>query len=146
MKWPHTPELARRLDAACAQRGARRILGAVDARGRVHAVLYVVWDERTLYALINARDPESQSLGSNTLLYWEAIKLASEVSRVFDFEGSMLEPIEHYFRGFGGRQTPYFSISRAGLKAKPVLAARSTRQALARYRARRPVTEATKAT
>ena len=25
--------------------------------GRTHAVLYVVWDERTLYALINARDP-----------------------------------------------------------------------------------------
>jgi len=132
VKSPDSPELVRRLDAACAQRGARRILGAVDARGRVHAALYVVWDERTLYALINARDPELQKLGSNTLLYWEAIQLASKVSRVFDFEGSMLEPIEHYFRGFGGRQTPYFSISRAGLKAKPVLAARSTHQALAR--------------
>ena len=147
---PDSPELVRRLDAACAQRGARRILGAVDARGRVHAALYVVWDERTLYALINARDPEFQSLGSNTLLYWEAIKLASEVSRVFDFEGSMIEPVEHYFRGFGGRQTPYFSISRAGLKAKPVLAARSTGQALARparrQRARRPVTDATRST
>lgn len=129
---PDSPELVRRLDAACAERGARRILGAVDSRGRVHAALYVVWDERTLYALINARDPELQTVGSNTLLYWEAIRLASEVSRVFDFEGSMLEPIEHYFRGFGGRQTPYFSISRAGLKAKPVLAAWSTRQALGR--------------
>lgn len=129
---PDSPELVRRLDAACAERGARRILGAVDSRGRVHAALYVVWDERTLYALINARDPELQAVGSNTLLYWEAIRLASEVSRVFDFEGSMLEPIEHYFRGFGGRQTPYFSISRAGLKAKPVLAAWSTRQALGR--------------
>jgi len=129
---PDSPELVRRLDAACAERGARRILGAVDSRGRVHSALYVVWDERALYALINARDPELQTVGSNTLLYSEAIRLASEVSRVFDFEGSMLEPIEHYFRGFGGRQTPYFSISRAGLKAKPVLAAWSTRQALGR--------------
>ena len=150
VKSPDSPELVRRLDAACAERGARRILGAVDAGGRVHAALYVVWDDRTLYALINARDPELQTVGSNTLLYWEAIQLASKVSRVFDFEGSMLEPVEHYFRGFGGRQTPYFSISRAGLKAKPVLAARSTRQALARparrQRARRPVTEATNAT
>jgi hypothetical protein len=129
---PDSPELVRRLDAACAERDARRILGAVDAQGRVHAALYIVWDERTCYALINARDPELQTHGSNTLLYWEAIRLASEVSRVFDFEGSMLEPIEHYFRGFGGRQTPYFSISRARLKAKPVLAAWSTRQALGR--------------
>jgi hypothetical protein len=134
VKSPDSPELIRRLDAACAARGARRIIGAVDSDGRTHAALYVVWDERTLYALINARDPELQTFGSNTLLYWEAIKLASEVSQLFDFEGSMLEPIEHFFRGFGGRQTPYFSISKAGMKAKPVLAARSTRDALSRIR------------
>jgi len=132
VKSPDSPELIRRLDAACAARGARRIIGAVDADGRTHAALYVVWDDRTLYALINARDAELQTFGSNTLLYWEAIKLASEVSQLFDFEGSMLEPIEHFFRGFGGRQTPYFSISKAGMKAKPALAARSTRAALSR--------------
>ena len=124
----------RRLDAACAARGARRILGAVDADGRTHAALYVVWDEQTLYALINARDPELQAFGANTLLYWEAIRLAAEVSRVFDFEGSMIEPIEHFVRGFGGRQTPYFCVSKAGLKAKSALAARSARDALGRAR------------
>ena len=129
---PDDPQLIRRLDAACAARGVRRIIGAVDADGRTHAALYVVWDERTFYALINARDPELQTFGSNTLLFWEAIKLASEVSQLFDFEGSMLEPVEHFYRGFGGRQTPYFSISKAGMKAKSVLAARSTRAALQR--------------
>jgi hypothetical protein len=128
----YTHDVVRRLDAACAARGARRILGAVDAEGRTHAALYVVWDERALYALINARDAELQTFGSNTLLYWEAIKLASEVSQLFDFEGSMLEPIEHFFRGFGGRQTPYFSVSKARMKAKPALAAWSTRAALRR--------------
>jgi hypothetical protein len=132
VKSPDDPALIRRLDSACAARGARRILGAVDAEGRTHAALYVVWDDRTLYALINARDAELQTFGSNTLLYWEAIKLAAEVSQLFDFEGSMLEPIEHFFRGFGGRQTPYFSISKAGIKAKSALAARSARAALSR--------------
>jgi len=132
VKSPDDPDLIRRLDAACAARDARRIIGAVDAEGRTHAALYVVWDDKTLYALINARDPELQTFGSNTLLYWEAIKLASEVSQLFDFEGSMIEPIEHFVRGFGGRQTPYFSISKAGIKAKSVLAARSTRAALQR--------------
>ena len=126
----------RRLDAACAARGARRILGAVDADGRTHAALYVVWDERTLYPLISARDPELQAFGANTLLYWEAIRLAAEVSRVFDFEGSMIEPIEHFFRAFGGRQTPYFWISKIGLKAKPALAVRSGLQALRGLRER----------
>ena len=101
-----SPELVRRLDAACAQRGARRILGAVDARGRIHAALFVVWDERNLYALINARDPELQALGANTLLYWEAIRLASQVSRVFDFEGSMLEPIDTSSAGSAAGRPP----------------------------------------
>jgi hypothetical protein len=134
---PHSAELVRRLDAACAARGSRRILGAADASGRVHAALYVVWDDRTLYALINARDPELEMLGSNTLLYWEAIQLAAEVSRVFDFEGSMLEPVEHYFRGFGGRQVPYFCVTKVRPRAKPALAAWAARQAAQRRVRRR---------
>jgi len=130
-------DLIRRLEAACAAQNARRILGAVDAEGRTHAALMVVWDERTLYALINARDPEFQTFGSNTLLYWEAIKLAAEVSQAFDFEGSMIEPVEHFFRGFGGRQTPYLSMTRSDLKARSLLAARSARQAVGRWSAAR---------
>jgi GNAT acetyltransferase-like protein len=137
LKLPHSYDVLRRLDAACAQRGTRRILGAVDADGRTHAALYVAWDERTLYALMSGRDPEFQAFGANTLLYWEAIRLAAGVSRVFDFEGSMVEPIEHYFRGFGGRQVPYFCVSKAGARAKPALAAWSARQALGRLARRR---------
>jgi hypothetical protein len=130
LKLPHSYEVLRRLDAACAARGSRRILGAVDADGRTHAALYVAWDERTLYALMSARDPELQAVGANTLLYWEAIRLASQVSRVFDFEGSMVEPIEHYFRGFGGRQMPYFCISKSGRRGKWALAAWNARHSL----------------
>jgi Acetyltransferase (GNAT) domain len=129
---PYSDELVRRVDAACAARGSRRILAAVDARGRTHAVLWVAWDERTLYPLINARDPELQAFGANTLLYWEAIRLASTVSRSFDFEGSMLRPIEHFVRGFGGRQTPYLSVFRLTPKARAALAARAVARRLRR--------------
>jgi hypothetical protein len=125
-----------RLDAACAARGRRRILGAVDRSGATHAALYLAWDDRTLYALMSARDPQCHATGANTLLYWEAIRLASEVSRAFDFEGSMVEPIEHYFRGFGGRQTPYFCVTKANLRGKSALAARSAGRALAQRRRR----------
>jgi hypothetical protein len=133
---PTPPDLVRRLDAACSARGARRIMGAVDAAGRTHAALFMVWDERTLYTLINARDPEFRSSGANTLLYWEAIRLASEVSHAFDFEGSMIESIEHFVRGFGGRQTPFFTVSKSGLRARALLAARATWQAAQRRRGR----------
>jgi hypothetical protein len=136
LRRPHSDALVRRLDAACAARGARRILGAVDAQGRTHAALYVVWDHRTLYALISARDAELQVTAANTLLYWEAIRLASEVSQVFDFEGSMVEPIERFFRGFGGRQVPYLHVTKARPRAKPALAAWSARHAAGRLRRR----------
>jgi len=137
LKLPHSYAVLQRLDAACAERGARRVLGAVDADGRTHAALYVVWDDRTMYALMSARDRERQAVGANTLLYWEAIRLASQVSRVFDFEGSMVQPIEHYFRGFGGTQTPYFCVTKAGLMAQSALAVRAARMTLGRLTRRR---------
>jgi hypothetical protein len=49
----------------------------------------------------------------------------------------MIEPVEHFFRGFGGRQIPYFRISKARLRAKPALAAWNTRHAIGRLAARR---------
>jgi hypothetical protein len=125
MRPPVSPALIQRLDAACAAHGARRILSAVDAKGRTHSTLLVVWDERSLYAIVNGRNPEFQAIGSNALLYWEAIRLAAEVAQAFDFEGSMLEPVEHYIRGFGGRQTPYLSVSRTGARARAALAIRA---------------------
>jgi CelD/BcsL family acetyltransferase involved in cellulose biosynthesis len=147
---PVSLDVLDRLDTACAARDARAMLFAQDDAGRVHAVAYTVWDEHAAYYLLGGVDPAFRSSAAGSLLIWESIMRARTATGVFDFEGSMIEPIEHYFRGFGGLQTPYFSVSRAGLKAKPVLAARSTGQALARparrHRARRPVTDATSST
>jgi hypothetical protein len=44
---------------------------------------------------------------------------------VFDFYGSMVQPVERFVRGFGGRQTPYLSVSRIGPAVRMALAARS---------------------
>ncbi len=43
---------------------------------------------------------------------WQAIQFASTVTRQFDFEGSMIQPIERFFRAFGGQQTAYHNVSR----------------------------------
>jgi hypothetical protein len=121
---PVSPDTIRRVQAACAARGAGTILGAVDAKGRTHAAVSVAWDADTFFLLISARDPDLQAFGTNALLYWEAIKLATGLSRAFDFEGSIIEPIEHYLRGFGGNLTPYFGISRTTDRARAALAVR----------------------
>jgi len=112
MSLPYSPELVERIDDACAGRGCRRMLFAEDGRGRVHAALYLVWDRSAAFYLMGGSDPELRGSGAFSLLIWEAIRHASTVSASFDFEGSMLRPVERFFSSFGARQVPYFQLRR----------------------------------
>ena len=56
-------------------------------------------------------DPKLRKSGATSLLLWEAINRQPLGVQVFDFEGSMIEPIERFFRAFGAVQTPYFEIT-----------------------------------
>ena len=53
---------------------------------------------------------------------------------MFDFEGSMLRPVERFFRGFGSLQTPYLRVSRARAHARAALALRAALLRLDRRR------------
>jgi hypothetical protein len=109
---PYSRELVDRLEAACAKHHCRKMLFAEDAEGRVHAAVYIVWDDEAAYYLMGGADPHLRNSGATSLLLWEAVKFAATVTRSFDFEGSMIEPVERFFRSFGAIQTPYFQISR----------------------------------
>lgn len=111
MAMPDSPEVIKRLDEACEKRRARRLFIAEDSEGRHHAGVYIVWDSNSAYYLMGGGDPALRSSGATSLCMWEAIMFASTVTRSFDFEGSMIEPIERFFRAFGAEQTAYFSIS-----------------------------------
>lgn len=115
---PYTRELVERVDAACEEREARRIFFAVDDRDRVHAAVYIVWDAECAYYLMGGGDPELRTSGATSLLMWEAIRFCSEVTRGFDFEGSMIPSIERFFRAFGTRQVPYLRVSKANRRAR----------------------------
>jgi hypothetical protein len=125
LRAPYSLAQVERLDAACAVRGARTMLFAQDDRGRVHAVTYVVWDERAAYPLLVGADPELRSSGAPSLLMWEAMLRARQVTDVFDFEGSMIQPVERFVRAFGGRQAPYLRVSRFTTPAQAALAVRA---------------------
>lgn len=101
-----------RLDNACAERGCRAILIGEDGEGRRHAGVYVVWDENSAYYILGGGDPALRNSGATSLCVWEAMLLAAQVTKRFDFEGSMAESVERYFRAFGGRQTPYFFVTK----------------------------------
>ena len=112
MKLTYSKDFVKRLDNACKEHNARRIFFAKDMDGRIHAAVYIVWDENSAYYLMGGSDPDLRNSGANSLCMWEAIKFASTVTKAFDFEGSMIEPVERFFRAFGARQIPYFQVSK----------------------------------
>lgn len=112
---PYQRSFFEKLDHACAQRGQRRIFIARDSEGRAHAGCYIVWDSNSAYYLMGGGHPELRRSGATSLCMWEAIQFAAGVTKVFDFEGSMIEPVERFFRSFGANPKPYFSISKSNL-------------------------------
>ncbi|MDA9244085.1 GNAT family N-acetyltransferase [Amylibacter sp.] len=113
IKSPHSEQVLIHLDKVCAQRNARKIFIAADEDGRHHAGVYIVWDKNSAYYLLGGSDPELRNSGATSLCLWEAIKFASTVTKEFNFEGSMIEPVERFVRGFGGKQRLVFNISKA---------------------------------
>jgi lipid II:glycine glycyltransferase (peptidoglycan interpeptide bridge formation enzyme) len=127
---PYSRELVRRLDSACVDHQSRKIFFAEDAQGCIHAAIYLIWDERSAYYLISGSDPTLRNSGAIPLLIWEAIQFASTVTKKFDFEGSVIEPIEIFFRDFGAKQTPYFQVMHMSRRMKLLMAGRDIYKAL----------------
>jgi lipid II:glycine glycyltransferase (peptidoglycan interpeptide bridge formation enzyme) len=107
---PYSLNLVQRIDDACKRNAGRKMFIAEGADGRAHAGIYIVYDQRSAILLLSGGDEELRSSGAGALLTWEAIRFAATVSKTFDFEGSMIRPIESFYRAFGGRQVPYCRI------------------------------------
>ncbi len=112
MEIPYSFELLKSLDNQCKERNCSKIYSAIDELGNVHSAAYFIWDENSIYYLLSGSDPEFRSSQSLTLLIYEGIKLANKLGKKFDFEGSMKENIENFFRQFGAVQKQYHNISK----------------------------------
>lgn len=111
-KYNKSLEMLYKLDKVLVEHNSRKLLCAVDAERRIHAASYFVYDSNCCYYLMAGSDPELRKSGAASLLVWEGIKFASTVSKSFDFEGSMIEPIERFFRAFGGTPIPYWRVTK----------------------------------
>ncbi len=98
------------LDDAIKVRGNRIIFKAIDDSNQVHAALYIVFNQKSAYALLSGSDTSLRKQGGHTLVMWEAVRYFSDKVEYFNFGGSDIEQIEGHLRGFGGLLTPYFHI------------------------------------
>lgn len=88
---------------------------ARDKEGKpVAGTLHFKYKTTTIYFL-GTNDPEYKGTSALSQVIWTAIQQAKEDCTVFDFEGSMIEPIEHFFLSFGAAPAPYLNIRKEQL-------------------------------
>ncbi len=102
-----------RVARAAVERGRGEILAVRTAGGELASAGLFVWDDRFTWNLANGRIASSGATGAPTALLWHAIGRALERGTGFDFEGSMLEPVERFVRGFGGEPVAYSVVRRS---------------------------------
>ena len=119
MKPSATQKLIEHIVTECEAINHGKYFEAVDDDGNIHSCVWCVYDNETCYYLIAGSDNSYNAKSfANSLLMWEAIQFAAEHSRVFDFEGSNIEGIEHFFQQFGGKCTPYYSVRKVSMLRK----------------------------
>ena len=96
----------------CNERNCGKIFLATTRSGDIAGSVFIVWDQKTAYYLAGAGSEPLRNSGAIPLLLWHSIKFSSSVTKEFNFEGSMIRPIEYFFRSFGGKLTPYYEITK----------------------------------
>jgi hypothetical protein len=117
--YPFDDALLKKLWEALRQQGNGVALEVRDTDGRLHAGLIYQNFGHKLIHLFSAYDPALGSQGGMSLAIWRSIEAAGPEVQMIDFEGSMLEPVENFFRGFGTRPVPYLQVKKNSLP-KPI--------------------------
>jgi hypothetical protein len=110
MATPYPARLVRRIHLASSERNASTIWISYEQDGTPSAAAYILRDDTTSFYLMGGSDPDRRKSGSQNLVMWRAIRDATGHSNTFDFEGSIIEPIERSFRSYGSTQVPYFAV------------------------------------
>jgi hypothetical protein len=113
--------------------GILETFAARDASGDIVAIASIAYDERCAYLVLNGMQ-QTAPRGANTLVIASAIDWTLVRGLCFDFEGSMIEAIERYYRGFGAERMPYYRIWRGGPVQFAANAARDLAKRVLGYR------------
>lgn len=111
VKMPYSKEFLAKVVNGCLERNCGELTYAIDQQDNIHAAVFIVWDKESAYYLLGGGDSDYRNSGATSLLLWEGIKRVSTKVDCFDFEGSMMESIERFVRGFGACQTQLNQLS-----------------------------------
>lgn len=116
LKPPRERKFLRAVLEGALRAGHGRIAIARDEKGTPHAGNFLVYDDRSAHYLIGGSDARYRSSGAASLLVWDSLQFSVANSKLFDFEGSMVEGISRFFRGFNPQIVPISRIYRTSRK------------------------------
>jgi len=106
---PFNIELIKRLHSGLHQKGAVNLIACQHSvSGVIYAGAMIAYDKDRSYYVVGFYNPNYKDSGALSYLLWKLI--SNNKTACFDFEGSMIKEIEHFFRGFGGEWTPHSRI------------------------------------
>ena len=89
-------------------------VGVAMHENRMVACAVTLADAKQAYYFFGGVDRNSSVQGALGVALNELMNLYRKKGlAVFDFEGSMIPSVENFFRGFGGKQVPYFMVTKA---------------------------------
>lgn len=110
-KNPIADAIWHRADTFLKKNHLRKLYFAVNTEGGIDAAIYIVFDKKTAYYMAGGTTDRGRKWGATYLLLGKAIQDAQTHGfDIFDFEGSMLQGVESFFRGFNGQLTPYYVV------------------------------------
>ncbi len=120
LKIPYNLNFVKRVYFSLKEEGLVKLLFA-KFKNKEIATAFLVEDENTVYYIMGGIDPSEKELGAMDLILYTSIEYALLKNKNFDFEGSMIENIEKYFRSFGSIQKSYYNIYKINSKLLRIL-------------------------
>jgi len=121
---PERERLQKILKATVANEAGMSLL-CHTAGGEVAAAIFVVWDDQYCHYLLSTRDERIACNGAVSLLLWDALQLAGQMNRGFDFDGFNTHGTATFVRQFGARLVPRWTLLRAPRLVRALLMSRS---------------------
>lgn len=85
-----------------------KIYDAIDENGNLLAAALFIWDKNQAYYLIGGSVQAHKNSGAMSLLMWSGIQEAKNKGiKHFNFEGSSIQAVEKFLRGFGGELSSF---------------------------------------
>lgn len=117
-------DVLERVARASLDRGHGQVLAVRTSDGMLASAGLFVWDDRWTWNLANGTFAQLASTGAPTALMYRAIEHALGRGTGFDFEGSMIRPIERFVREFGGEPVAYSVVRRSSPRWERAVARR----------------------